>query len=77
MSAKYNMKTLSGLEPAFYMWRFIAFLHPGVPSKGVCDTSVKAVSTAKWMVFGPVDLAHSEKLPLHQKQLKKTELLGT
>jgi hypothetical protein len=29
------------------------------------------------MVFGPVDLAHSEKLPLHQKQLKKTELLGT
>jgi hypothetical protein len=30
------------------------------------------VPTAKWMVLGPVDLAHSKKFPLHQRHLKKT-----
>jgi len=29
------------------------------------------MSTVKWMVFGPVDVAHSEKFPLHQRHLKK------
>jgi hypothetical protein len=29
------------------------------------------LSTAKWMVFWLVDLAHSEKFPLHQRHLKK------
>jgi len=29
------------------------------------------MSTAKWMVFGPVDQAHSEIFPLHQRHLKK------
>jgi hypothetical protein len=32
----------------------------------------RAMSTSVWMVFGPVDLAHSEKLPFHQRHLKKT-----
>jgi hypothetical protein len=31
----------------------------------------RAVSTAKWMVIGPVDLAHSKKIPLHRRYLKK------
>jgi len=30
------------------------------------------MSTAKLMVFGPVDLTHSEKFPLHQRNLKTT-----
>jgi hypothetical protein len=35
----------------------------------------RAMFTAKWMVFGPVDLAHSEKFPLHQRHLKKMNCL--
>ena len=71
-SAKYNRKTLIGLEPSFCMWCFIAFLPPGAPSKGVYFTSVTARGpcTVKKMVFGPADLAHYEKFPLHQRHLK-------
>jgi len=61
-SAKYNQKTLSGLEPLFYMWRFIAFLPPGGPLYrciGHFFEGQTAVFTAKWKVFVPVDLSHS------------------
>jgi hypothetical protein len=48
---------------------------PAALSKGVLlhfSEGQRDVSTEKWMVFGPVDLAHSEKLTLIQKHLKKT-----
>jgi len=35
ISMKYNRKRLSGLQPSFYMWRFIAFLPLGLPLKRV------------------------------------------
>ena len=29
------------------------------------------MSTAKWTVFGPVDVVHYKKFPLHQRHFKK------
>jgi len=37
-----------------------------------CEVQM-AVSTAKLVVSGPVDLTHSEKFPLHQRHLKTTK----
>jgi hypothetical protein len=42
------------------MWCFIVLLPPGA-----------RMSTSKWMVFGSVDLGHSEKHPFLQRHLKK------
>ena len=44
---------------------------PGAPCKGVYYTSMRAVYTAKGMVFENVGLAHTEKLPLRQRHLIK------
>jgi hypothetical protein len=60
ISTKHFRKTLSGLETSFYMWCFIAFLPPLKRVLHFCETK-GAVSTVKWMVFGPVDVAHYEK----------------
>jgi len=73
--AKYNTKMLIGLELYFYIWCFIAFFPLQRSLKAYYYTSLRArgdMSTAKWMVFGPVDLAHSEKLTLIQRHLKNT-----
>ena len=71
---KYNGKTLYGMEPSFYVachchfaswspfWRHVLHIFEGQ----------RAMSTVKWMVFGLLDLVHSEKFPLHQRHLKKT-----
>jgi len=56
------------------MWCFITSLPPGAPSK-VCTALLwgqRNMSTEKWMVFGPIDMAHYKKFPLHQRHLKKT-----
>ena len=50
-----------------YIWCFSAFFPLRPSLKAFYYTSVMArvdVSTMKWMVFGSVDLAHSEKLTL-------------
>jgi hypothetical protein len=58
------------------MWCFIVLLPPGATVKA-CTTVLcgqvgqRATSTSKWMVFGPIDLAHSEKLPFRPRILKK------
>jgi hypothetical protein len=59
-SAKYNRKTRSGLELSFRCGTSLHF-----------TDDQRAMSIVKWMVSGPVDLAHSEKLPLHQRHLNE------
>jgi len=75
MSTKYYRITLIGLEPSFYIWCFITFLLSGAPCK-VCTALLwgqRVMSTAKWVVFGPVDVAHYKIFPLHKGYLKKMD----
>jgi hypothetical protein len=68
ISVKYKRKPLSWLECHLYLALHFPFT-PGAPCKCVPYTSMRAVSTAKGMVFLPVGLTHSEKLPLHHGHL--------
>ena len=66
----------SGLEPSFICGTSLSFFPLEYLVKA-CTTVLcgqvgqRAMSTSKWIVFGPVDLAHFEKLPFHQGHLKK------
>jgi len=75
ISTKIQQENAKWTGAIIYIWCFIV-LPPGAPVKA-CTTFLcgqvgqRAMSTSKWMVFGPVDLAHSEKLPFHQRHPKK------
>jgi len=71
---KIQHENANGTGAIIYIWCLIA-IFPLQPSlKSYYYTALRArwdVSTAKWMVFGSVDPAHSEKLTLIQRHLKK------
>lgn len=77
ISAKYNRKMPSGLEPSFICGASLSFfslehLVEACTTVLCSQVSQRAMSTSKWIVFEQVDLAHSEKLPFHQGHLKQT-----
>jgi hypothetical protein len=71
-----NAKWTGGI---IYMWRFIVFLLSRALYKGhILQSSEgqRTMSTAKWKVYGPVDVGHSEKLP-SSEALEENEVLDT
>jgi hypothetical protein len=80
ISAKYNRKMLIGLEPSFIYGVSVSFFPLRSSLKAFYYTSLTGrgdVSTAEWMVFGPVDLAHSGKPYPSLEALEENKLLVT